>query len=111
MINSERIVKRIPKDFSFQGQDYNNLEITISYSKSKHCYSAYIVPIFIKEISYTMMPLIAIHKVLLHNVTRRSKGKLKEAINEFNKNIEIYREFIYKKYKQEFTLEELKFEY
>ena len=108
--NSERISKVIPKDFIFQEHQYNNLEITISYSKNRHCYSVYIVPIYVEGISITMIPHISISQVLLHNVQRRSKGKLQEAINNFNENIDIYRELISKKYKQDFTSEELMFE-
>lgn len=108
--NSERISKVIPKDFIFQEHQYNNLEITISYSKNRHCYSVYINPIYVEGISIKMIPYISISQVLLHNVTRRSKGKLQEAINNFNENIDIYRELISKKYKQDFTSEELMFE-
>lgn len=110
IINSEKITKRIYKEFDFENQNYNNLEITIAYSKNRHCYSVYINSIYVEGISIIMFPYINISQVLLRNVVRRSKGKLKEAIDEFNNNIEVYRDMINKKYKQEFTLEELKFE-
>lgn len=112
LLNSDKFTKDIPlNEIQFHDGIKNNISISISYDKGIG-YSTYIHIEFLKKngfsvFSRTFMPMDSL-MIRLTICNRKSKSALYEAIETYNKNIEMIKNEINNKYKLLLTEEELK---
>lgn len=104
----DHFTKRVPRTFVCGEEECNYLEVSLFYSKEHKGYAISLMPV--KEDGYitTVYPSKSKNYMLTHNVMRKTKKNIKDAIEVYNSNIGLYQKIIKNAFNLEFKEKDLK---
>ena len=109
--NSNYIIKEIKKHIETKDETFSHLAVKIGYSTSTvKGYYVNFMPVRIEGAVSTIVPMYGRSYVLTSGVTRRSKKRIKEAIEVYNEQLERFKDLIKILYKVDVSTDELRIE-